>query len=62
MTLFQKLAAKMKAEPNPPRAITQGGFHSIQARRNRVRIGMPEWPTKRELAIWAQVESERRGQ
>jgi hypothetical protein len=50
--MFDDLRQRMADEPNPPPARTQGGGPSAQARRNRLRIGLPEYPTKCELERW----------
>ncbi len=54
MTLFETLKAEMAKDPNPPRAKTQGSGVSAQVRRNRLRIGLPEYPTKAELERWSE--------
>ena len=52
MTLFETLKAEIVKDPTPDRPKTQGSGLSAQARRNRLRIGLPEYPTKAELERW----------
>jgi hypothetical protein len=52
-TLFDELRQRCADEPNPPPVLTQGSGVSAQVRRNRVRIGLPEYLTKEELERWS---------